>query len=320
MHLAVDKKSPLGVKEQIKRQIRLLVESGRLDSGQPLPSAKDLAALLSVNRNTVALAYRELSAEGILRVVVGSGTFVREGRVRQDIDLLGRVYEQAFNQARDLGFTDQQTADYFLSRLSVGPARSSGKTVLVVDCNHEVIDHVRQTLTEQLEVETKGLLIQELEEAGPRAHRLLEGIDLVVSGFNHLEELYRAVPQPSVEVVAFILKTDIRMMNELWKLPPGTRVAYVCANQRSSETLFKTHPFTSGSSLIKVWVGAEDPEALSRKIKDCQVVFATSYVVDLVQSLLRPDQRLIRVDLSLDPGNIDLVREKLSLSPSGLAA
>ena len=78
MEISVDKQSPLGLKEQIKRQIRILVQAGDLIPGQALPPAKDLAGLLNVNRNTVSQAYKELALEGILETRKGSGTFVSD--------------------------------------------------------------------------------------------------------------------------------------------------------------------------------------------------------------------------------------------------
>lgn len=49
----------------IVASIRQQVQSGQLSPGQSLPSVRDLAMELGVNRNTVATAYKRLSAAGI---------------------------------------------------------------------------------------------------------------------------------------------------------------------------------------------------------------------------------------------------------------
>ncbi|GGK86649.1 GntR family transcriptional regulator [Planomonospora parontospora subsp. parontospora] len=64
---------------RIYRQIRDAVLDGRLRAGERLPSTRELAGRLGVSRNTVALAYERLSAEGFLAGRAGAGTFVCDG-------------------------------------------------------------------------------------------------------------------------------------------------------------------------------------------------------------------------------------------------
>lgn len=62
---------------QIFRQLRSAVLDGRLKPGDALPPTRELARRLEVSRNTVAIAYERLAAEGFVDGKVGSGTFVR---------------------------------------------------------------------------------------------------------------------------------------------------------------------------------------------------------------------------------------------------
>jgi len=61
---------------RIYRQLLDAVLDGRLRAGERLPPTRDLAVRLKVSRNTVALAYERLVAEGYLTGRVGDGTFV----------------------------------------------------------------------------------------------------------------------------------------------------------------------------------------------------------------------------------------------------
>ena len=58
------------------RQIRAAVLDGRLRKGDRLPPTRELAERLGVARNTVALAYEWLTAEGLLSGRAGAGSFV----------------------------------------------------------------------------------------------------------------------------------------------------------------------------------------------------------------------------------------------------
>ena len=64
---------------RIYRQLRDAILDGRLRRGDRLPASRDLAAQLSVSRNTVSAAYDSLAAEGFVVSRVGAGTFVDAG-------------------------------------------------------------------------------------------------------------------------------------------------------------------------------------------------------------------------------------------------
>jgi GntR family transcriptional regulator/MocR family aminotransferase len=61
---------------QIYRQVLGAILDGRLRAGERLPASRELARQLEVSRNTVAVAYDRLSAEGYLTGRVGAGTYV----------------------------------------------------------------------------------------------------------------------------------------------------------------------------------------------------------------------------------------------------
>lgn len=62
--------------EQVRRQLTLLIESGRLVTDERLPSVRQLAADLDLAVNTVARAYRELESAGLVTTRRGAGTRV----------------------------------------------------------------------------------------------------------------------------------------------------------------------------------------------------------------------------------------------------
>ncbi len=76
MRIEVDPKAPSPPSEQIADQVRYAVASGRLRTGERLPSVRGLAESALVNPNTVAKAYRDLEREGTVETRPGSGVFV----------------------------------------------------------------------------------------------------------------------------------------------------------------------------------------------------------------------------------------------------
>lgn len=51
--------------EQIKDGLKHLLVSKAIETGEKLPSVRELAASLAINPNTIQRAYKELESEGI---------------------------------------------------------------------------------------------------------------------------------------------------------------------------------------------------------------------------------------------------------------
>ena len=81
--IVVDVALPEPVYEQIVTQIHDAVRSGRLKPGAPLPTVRQLAGDLEVNRNTVARAYKLLEDQGVILTAGRKGTFVRRDATRE---------------------------------------------------------------------------------------------------------------------------------------------------------------------------------------------------------------------------------------------
>jgi GntR family transcriptional regulator len=62
--------------EQVAAEIRRAIADGEAKPGERLPPAKDLAAVLGVNTNTVLRALRQLREEGLLEFRRGRGITV----------------------------------------------------------------------------------------------------------------------------------------------------------------------------------------------------------------------------------------------------
>ncbi|EKN6183738.1 GntR family transcriptional regulator, partial [Yersinia enterocolitica] len=67
-----------GLTRQLYEALRQRVLDGRLASGTRLPASRDLAAALSISRNSVVRAYDQLYAEGFIEGRVGDGTYVAQ--------------------------------------------------------------------------------------------------------------------------------------------------------------------------------------------------------------------------------------------------
>src|ERR1700716_2592465 len=76
MFVHVDRASHIPIYLQIKESVRKLIQQGALSPGERLPSTRQLAETLGINRMTVDAAFSQLEADGLITSHVGRGTFV----------------------------------------------------------------------------------------------------------------------------------------------------------------------------------------------------------------------------------------------------
>jgi GntR family transcriptional regulator len=92
---------------QIVSQIKYLVASGRLATGEELPPIRGLAEQLLINPTTVARAYRELESAGIVEKRRTTGTYVTDQGSplarRERLRILTERIDGLLAEARQMG-------------------------------------------------------------------------------------------------------------------------------------------------------------------------------------------------------------------------
>jgi GntR family transcriptional regulator/MocR family aminotransferase len=76
--LVLDKDSPHSIHQQLTEHFRTMIQGGSWLGGSALPSSRDIAQRLGINRKTVSRVYEELSAQGLIYTQPKRGTFVAE--------------------------------------------------------------------------------------------------------------------------------------------------------------------------------------------------------------------------------------------------
>src|SRR5215472_5611128 len=125
--IQLDLRSGVPVYRQIMDQVLAGIASGRLTSGDQLPTVRQLAVDLAINPNTVIRAYRELEIRGFLDTHQGSGTFISRQRVEQNVEERRRKLEAIVSdlvaRAGAEGFTAQQVLERLKDLLAENKAR-----------------------------------------------------------------------------------------------------------------------------------------------------------------------------------------------------
>ena len=121
MLIDIDPKDGRPAYLQIVAQVKYAAASGRLRAGEALPSIRQLAMRLRVNRNTVDKAYRELDRQGVIDTIRGKGAFIshRESPCDENLEqtVLSEAVDRLIVQAHHFHMTDERLLDLLSRRL-----------------------------------------------------------------------------------------------------------------------------------------------------------------------------------------------------------
>src|SRR5437763_9849381 len=105
LHISANDGVPIYL--QIVQQVKYLVASGRLTTGEELPPIRVLAQQLLINPNTVARAYREMELAGVVVKRRTAGTYVSAAgsplALRERRRILAERLDALLAEARQLG-------------------------------------------------------------------------------------------------------------------------------------------------------------------------------------------------------------------------
>ncbi len=101
MLLRIDPGAPTALFTQITDSLRSQIYDGTLVAGERLPSAKTLAAELSLNIHTVLHALHQLRDEGLIELHRGRGAIVLTAR--RDLGALPELISELVVEARRVG-------------------------------------------------------------------------------------------------------------------------------------------------------------------------------------------------------------------------
>ncbi len=125
--ITLDPASPTPPFEQVRAQLAAQISSGELAAGTRLPPVRRLADDLQLAANTVARAYRELEAAGLVETRGRGGTIVSAAgdRARERLLAAARQYAEL---AHDLGIEAGEALNLVRTALDPGGRSQSGMT------------------------------------------------------------------------------------------------------------------------------------------------------------------------------------------------
>lgn len=104
MDIIISNSNEKPIYEQISSQIKNLIMSGELKSGDMLPSMRLLAKELRISVITTKRAYEELERDGFIESVTGKGSFVAGKNTEFIKEEHLRIIEESLQKAVDSAY------------------------------------------------------------------------------------------------------------------------------------------------------------------------------------------------------------------------
>jgi len=119
LELFINNHASKPIYEQISDQIKALIMSGELQSGEAIPSIRSMAKSLHISVLTVQKAYDKLQADGFIETTAGKGCFVSAQNQDFYLEEQQKKIEEHFNDAIEIARSSGIKLDKLIGLLSL---------------------------------------------------------------------------------------------------------------------------------------------------------------------------------------------------------
>lgn len=311
MDLSLDRQNGVPYYIQLKEQIRRKVTQGIWAAGTKLLTERELAERLTVSRNTVSQAYKELESEGILSSVRGRGTFVadtqiiiqQEGRKEKVL----RIVDVAMEEAVGLGFSIDDFVSFVHVRGMEKKELLSRRKVVFVVGDTEQLAEVQWNLGPG--VSLLPFLLSELRES-PKIQKRLAGMDMAITGLNHLTEVKALLGRLSLPILGISLQPKLETIVRIAKLTMGHELALVCESRQFAENVQTALNQAGLYPVLKILLQPAEME-LRETLPKCGAVITAPKLRFQVEKVLPENMECIEFRFEPDAGSLNLLRGTL---------
>lgn len=324
MELKLNRKNQLPIHTQLKAQLTHLIRTKELVAGTQLPTVRQLAGFLRVNRNTVSKVFSEMEREGYLSCVPGRGTFVSSPKMESKMKVekmqkLLAVVDDAIERAKGLGFSSEEFSLTLYARTQTSPKETGLRKIrtLFIECNRPQLELFSMQLKKELSIQVDSMLIGDFKKVVERVRESMKRYALIITTFYHIREVQALLVGTGIEVVALMVDTSLEALMRLTSLPEGTKVGVACVDWTASENM-KLSIERAGLKHLRVVLGSgEEKESLRKMVKGASVVVCSSLIEKKVRAVASKDKEIIVEHWRLEKAGIEMLRSRLMSLVSG---
>ncbi|PWI58920.1 GntR family transcriptional regulator [Sulfoacidibacillus thermotolerans] len=310
MNRSIIRKNGIPLYVQVKERILSDIRTGVYQSGDKLPTERELSAMIGVSRNTISQAYHELEREGVIASAQGRGTFVcdRDDKVRfgNRRDLLQKVIDVALEECLQLGFTLDDFMQFAAVRVKEKAALLDQSQIVFIECNREQVEYFSRKL-EFGGVHITPVIIDELRDQKRDALLLVESADLIITTFFHFDEVQQLLGEMQT-ILAIALDPELETIVKIARIPEQSEVGLVCRSDRFAGKV-RSALRQAGLDGFTLHVSTtSDPDELARFVKGLHAVIVSPSRRREVEKACTDRQPIIEFVFRPDAASVNLLR------------
>jgi DNA-binding transcriptional regulator YhcF (GntR family) len=317
VRLTIDRSQATPVYQQIKGQIIYAIGTGVFQSGQRLPTIRQLAADLGVAPLTVVQAFEELQKEGLVEVRPGVGAFVVDlhpamiERSRRAV--MDEVVTRGIEEANNRGVSAREYARALWDRVFPGAERGNPRALLIGNYEDDttlLAAEVAEELgAERLKVD--GCTVEALRDPSPSTLALIDDVDLVISVPMRFAEVRRLVgDRKLVFGMPIIVSPTTR---ERWaQLPDSMTVGLVARAASAMQSMRNVVAIYRPATASAPVASFDDEGGVIALLNGVDAVIYSMGVRDRIQPLLPRNVLALEMAHIPDPAAIGDLRQTLN--------
>ncbi len=248
MDIEIDKTNRIPLYIQIEECLKRSITDGQLKNGDQLPTERELSIKLGVSRNTVSMAYKELSREKIISSTSGKGTFViadsykpKSTLPQQNNSPIIKYIDLAIEKAFEQNIQTEDLVYLLNQRINEKKKLTNNVNVAFVECNQEQLYYFSKKLELGTGIHIIPILIDEMYNNPNGFRKIIKPADLIVTTFFHLREVKEFFKNENQNIIAIALDPQIEtMVNIARETSPGNKMGVICLTQKFAERVFKS--------------------------------------------------------------------------------
>ena len=316
MNITIDRKCGIPLYIQVKKQIMDLIKEGNLKVGTKMPTERELSQELNISRNTISTAYNQLENVGVLKSIQGKGTFVAEEvtswKDQEVKNKLKKFVDLALEEALEIGVEAEDFLEIVIERVQEKKEFMSKITGAFVECNIEQAKMFSKELTNNSNMNIVPLTVSDVEEMNEETLKVIDKSEVIISAFNHVNEVKNAMKVREIEKKVFGVATNPKLESivKIARHPYETSFAFICI---SEEMIFKMKSALSDAGLgdLKVeYFNEPDSDKLSQIVSKYDVLIVTPGRKKDVEKVNIENKEIIEFSYKLDESSVKALKSK----------
>ncbi len=280
-----------------------------------MPTERELSGELKVSRNTVSTAYRELEQEGVLKSYQGKGTFVAEEvKLWKDENIREKIkkfVDLAFEEAIEAGVDADEFLEVVTETIEEKRKLINEISGIYIECNIEQSKIFATQLKDRTNINFVPLTVNDLKDMDKDTEELLEKSQIIITTFNHVNEVRRLTRSFNKKVLGVAITPDLETIVRIARFPMETRFYFVCI---SEEFKFKVRDALESAGLGNInieYTNSFDKEELKNIIEMSDVIIASPGRYKDINEINNGKKQIINFLYSLDDGSVKALKSKL---------